>query len=179
MPLLQRLYYVNADLLPSKWLIFNLFWIINLNYSRRVSLSRRNVLSCYACLTLTHLDFDPICWANDSFTALCLFPLLPTGRILSRRMWTTCSTAPWPRCLSPSTQGSTKCVVGRFWSCSSPMNCRPWSLATPTMTGRNLKGYQTQLTSSFDIKIQTDALDYFFLIISTNSFIVQYSCRGF
>lgn len=49
------------------------------------------------------------------------------------------STRQWLPCLSAFMQDSTKCVVERFWSCSSQTNFKPWSLATPTMTGRSWK----------------------------------------
>lgn len=49
------------------------------------------------------------------------------------------STHQWLPCLSASMQGSTKCVVEKFWSCSSQTNFKPWSLAIPTMTGRSWK----------------------------------------
>lgn len=66
-----------------------------------------------------------------------LFILL--GRNLSAHTQTTFSTRQWRRCLSASMQAFTRCAVERFLSCFSLMNCKPWSSATPTMTGRSSK----------------------------------------
>lgn len=45
-------------------------------------------------------------------------------------------------------QAFTRCAVERFLSCFSPTNCKPWSLATPTMTGRSSKRSWFNLNNS-------------------------------
>ena len=60
MPSLDRPYFVNADLLPSKWLLFHLFWIMSKNYSTK-NFTLQNERVKLFCI----LDNNPLwLWSN-------------------------------------------------------------------------------------------------------------------
>lgn len=89
---------------------------------------------------IVHLAFG--LWSVCVDVLLCFFFSSSfKGKNLSLRMWITSSIHQWLRCLRASTLASTKCAEEKSSSSSSPTSCRPWSLATPTTTGKNSKRY--------------------------------------
>lgn len=87
------------------------------------------------------VDLALLVCAHLVLTSCCAFVFPSKDKNLSLRMWITFSIHQWLRCLRASTLASTKCVEERSSSSSSPTSCRPWSLATLTMTGKNSKRY--------------------------------------